>query len=79
PSSFDYDVQTQQPVDRWKRAELNHACVEFVAPTEYMVRPPQPPVYLFVIDVSYPAITSGKRFNYPRRSQPHIEQLTHRE
>lgn len=37
PSAFDYDVQTQQPVDRWKRVELNHACVEFVAPTEYMV------------------------------------------
>ncbi|RUS18929.1 hypothetical protein BC937DRAFT_88161 [Endogone sp. FLAS-F59071] len=59
PSAFDYDVQTQQPVDRWKRAELNHACLEFVAPTEYMVRPPQPPVYIFVIDVSYPAVQSG--------------------
>ncbi|CAG8554291.1 7755_t:CDS:10 [Diversispora eburnea] len=39
--------------------ELNHAVVEFVAPTEYMVRPPQPPVYLFVIDVSFPAVQSG--------------------
>eukprot|EP01051_Picozoa_sp_SAG22_P019567 SAG22_NODE_3657_length_1590_cov_1.606304_2_plen_197_part_00 len=33
--------------------------VEFVAPAEYMVRPPQPPVYFFVIDVSYNAVTSG--------------------
>ncbi|KAG0339230.1 COPII subunit, partial [Podila humilis] len=59
PSSFDYDSQTQQPVDRWQRKELNHAVVEYIAPTEYMVRPPQPLVYLFLIDVSYPAIQCG--------------------
>jgi len=39
--------------------ELNHAVVEYIAPTEYMVRPPQPLVYMFVIDVSYPAIQCG--------------------
>jgi len=27
--------------------ELTRGCVEFIAPTEYMVRPPQPPVYFF--------------------------------
>ncbi|KAF9131018.1 COPII subunit [Mortierella sp. 14UC] len=59
PSSFDYDSQTQQPVDRWRRKELNHAVVEYIAPTEYMIRPPQPLVYMFVIDVSYPAIQCG--------------------
>lgn len=32
---------------------------EFIAPVEYMVRPPQPPVYLFLLDVSYQAVTSG--------------------
>ncbi|KAF9900060.1 COPII subunit [Linnemannia zychae] len=59
PSSFDYDSQTQQPVDRWQRKELNHAVVEYIAPTEYMIRPPQPLVYMFVIDVSYPAVQCG--------------------
>ncbi|KAG0009170.1 COPII subunit [Entomortierella chlamydospora] len=59
PSSFDYDSQTQQPVDRWQRKELNHAVVEYIAPAEYMVRPPQPLVYLFLIDVSYPAVQCG--------------------
>ncbi|CAG8444204.1 9233_t:CDS:10 [Ambispora gerdemannii] len=59
PNQFDWDIQSNAPTDRWKRAELNHAVVEFVAPTEYMVRPPQPPVYLFVIDVSFPAVQSG--------------------
>lgn len=59
PSSFDYDSVTQRPVDRWQRKELNHAVVEYIAPTEYMIRPPQPLVYMFVIDVSYPAIQCG--------------------
>ncbi|KAF9357333.1 COPII subunit, partial [Mortierella sp. NVP85] len=59
PSAFDYDVQTHQPADRFQRKELNHAVVEYIAPTEYMVRPPQPLVYMFVIDVSYPAIQCG--------------------
>lgn len=38
---------------------MTRGCVEFIAPSEYMVRPPQPPSYLFVIDVGYYAITSG--------------------
>jgi len=38
---------------------MTHAVVEFVAPTEYMVRPPQPAVYIFLIDVSHSAIQSG--------------------
>ncbi|KAI7869365.1 Sec23/Sec24 trunk domain-containing protein [Spinellus fusiger] len=59
PAAFDFDTQTQQPADRWKRAELNYSCVEFVAPTEYMVRPPQAPAYVFVLDVSYSAVQSG--------------------
>ncbi|CAB1113207.1 unnamed protein product [Ectocarpus sp. CCAP 1310/34] len=45
--------------DRAERPELGKASVEMVAPSEYMVRPPQPPVYMFVIDVSQPAVASG--------------------
>ncbi|KAI9015886.1 Sec23/Sec24 trunk domain-containing protein [Phycomyces nitens] len=59
PAAFEFDSQTQQPADKWKRAELNYSCVEFVAPTEYMIRPPQAPAYVFVIDVSYSAVQSG--------------------
>lgn len=59
PQGFDWDASTQQSVDRWQRAELNHSVVEFVAPQEYMVRPPQPLVYLFLFDVSYNAVNNG--------------------
>ena len=45
--------------DRDARPELSEGVVEFVAPSEYMVRPPQPPSYFFVIDVSAGAVQSG--------------------
>jgi len=45
--------------DRMERPELHLGTVEFVAAAEYMVRPPQPPVYLFLIEVSYAAVASG--------------------
>ncbi|GAA5916720.1 hypothetical protein JCM6882_005786 [Rhodosporidiobolus microsporus] len=59
PQLFDWNQETNQPADRYARHELNSSVVEFVAPTEYMVRAPQPPIYVFVIDVSYAAISSG--------------------
>ena len=59
PQAFDWDAAAQKSVDRWQRSELNYSVVEFVAPQEYMVRPPQPLVYLFLFDVSYAAVTNG--------------------
>ncbi|KAL8406921.1 hypothetical protein RB596_005418 [Gaeumannomyces avenae] len=59
PQAFDWDPAEQRSVDRWLRPELNHAVVEFVAPQEYMVRPPQPLVYLFLLDVSFAAVSTG--------------------
>ncbi|EZF68804.1 protein transporter SEC24 [Trichophyton soudanense CBS 452.61] len=59
PQAFDWDAAAQKALDRWQRPDLNHSVVEFVAPQEYMVRPPQPLVYLFLIDVSYASVTSG--------------------
>ena len=59
PQAFDWDAAAQQSVDRWNRHELNHSVVEFVAPQEYMVRPPQPLVYLFCFDVSNAAVSNG--------------------
>ncbi|XP_076934805.1 protein transport protein SEC24 A-like [Bidens hawaiensis] len=42
-----------------QRPELTKGSVEFVAPAEYMVRPPMPPLYFFLIDVSISAVKSG--------------------
>lgn len=59
PQAFDWDQAAQKNADRWQRAELNYSVVEFIAPQEYMVRPPQPLVYLFLLDVSYNAVQCG--------------------
>lgn len=41
------------------RPELRQSVVEWVAPSEYMVRAPQAPAYFFVLDVSMNAVRSG--------------------
>ena len=53
------DPATGQRRDKYERMELCKGSVEFVAPGEYMVRPPQPAVYVFVVDVSYAAVAAG--------------------
>ena len=45
--------------DRETRPELLKGQVEIIAPAEYMVRAPQAPAFLFVIDVSHYAVQSG--------------------
>ncbi|KAF2862267.1 hypothetical protein K470DRAFT_213368 [Piedraia hortae CBS 480.64] len=59
PQAFDYDAMKQESINRWQRPEINYAVTEFVAPQEYMVRPPQPLIYLFLFDVSQAGIASG--------------------
>eukprot|EP00573_Skeletonema_grethae_P010464 CAMPEP_0201698312 /NCGR_PEP_ID=MMETSP0578-20130828/18349_1 /ASSEMBLY_ACC=CAM_ASM_000663 /TAXON_ID=267565 /ORGANISM="Skeletonema grethea, Strain CCMP 1804" /LENGTH=1230 /DNA_ID=CAMNT_0048184805 /DNA_START=24 /DNA_END=3716 /DNA_ORIENTATION=- len=51
--------ESGQRRDRYDRPELSQACIEYIAPSEYMVRPPQPPSYFFVIDVSATSVRSG--------------------
>lgn len=60
PSSYFSQLDSNgQRRDRAKRPELSKCSVEFVAPGDYMVRPPQPPVYFFCIDVSAFSVQSG--------------------
>jgi protein transport protein SEC24 len=59
PEELTYDYNTRQYCDVRKRPELTSASIEFIAPSEYMLRPPQPSVYLFVLDVSYNAISTN--------------------
>jgi len=41
------------------RPECTNSTIEFIAPQEYMLRPPQPAVYLILLDVSHAAIETG--------------------
>ncbi|KAF6764239.1 CPII coat sec24 protein [Ephemerocybe angulata] len=75
PQLFDWDQVRNQPGDRWARAELNHSVVEFVAPTEYMVRPPQPAVYIFLIDVSNAAVSTGMVATATRTIKENLERI----
>ena len=50
-------TKTYGPPNR--RPEVNNATIEYIAPSEYMLRPPQPAVYLFLFDVSYTAMECG--------------------
>lgn len=59
PDNYDYNPQSGKSGDHSFHQELRHSSVEYIAPSEYMVRPPQPSVYFFVIDVTYPTIQSG--------------------
>ncbi|KAJ4725231.1 Protein transport protein Sec24-like [Melia azedarach] len=56
---FSHLDATGRRIDIDQRPELIKGSVEFVAPTEYMVRPPMPPLYFFLIDVSISAVRSG--------------------
>ena len=58
-SYFCHLDERQQRQDLDQRPELRCGSVEIVAPAEYMMRPPQPPVFVFVINVSSVSIQSG--------------------
>jgi protein transport protein SEC24 len=58
PEDFNYNPQTGEQ-GRGHRKELVYTTVEYIASSEYMLRPPQPCTYFYVIDVSHNAVTSG--------------------
>ncbi|XP_066991918.2 protein transport protein Sec24A [Anabrus simplex] len=59
PEEFQYDPVTKTYGDPTRRPEIKSSTIEFIAPSEYMLRPPQPAVYLFVLDVSQLGVESG--------------------
>ncbi|XP_031841096.1 protein transport protein Sec24AB isoform X2 [Nomia melanderi] len=59
PEEFQFDPLTNTYGDPSRRPEVKTSTIEFIAPSEYMLRPPQPAVYLFVLDVSRLAVESG--------------------
>ncbi|KAI1902920.1 hypothetical protein AGOR_G00021270 [Albula goreensis] len=59
PEEFMYNPVSRSYGEPHKRPEVQNPTIEFIAPSEYMLRPPQPAVYLFVLDVSHNAMETG--------------------
>jgi len=59
PEEFQYDPITKTYGDPSRRPEVRSATIEFVAPADYMVRPPQAAVYLYLLDVTANAVDTG--------------------
>lgn len=59
PEDFSWDPVTKSYGEPQRRPEIRQATIEFIAPGEYMLRPPQPACYVFVLDVSSNAIETG--------------------
>lgn len=79
PSKFTFDPITNVKRDIWSRSELNYGVVDFVAPSGYMVRPPQPPVYVFVIDVSTHSIQNGLLATAARVIKENLDRLPNKD
>lgn len=59
PDEFQFDPVTKTYGDPSRRPEVKSSTIEYIAPAEYMIRPPQPAVYLFLMDVSRLAVETG--------------------
>ncbi|XP_055651261.1 protein transport protein Sec24B isoform X2 [Falco peregrinus] len=59
PEEFMYNPLTRSYGEPHKRPEVQNSTVELIASSDYMLRPPQPAVYLFVLDVSHNAVEAG--------------------
>ncbi|XP_012689384.2 protein transport protein Sec24B isoform X3 [Clupea harengus] len=59
PDEFMYNPVTRSYGEPHKRPEILNSTVEFIASSDYMLRPPQPAAYLFVLDVSHNAVEGG--------------------
>lgn len=59
PDEFQYDPVSQTYGDPSRRPEVREATIEYIAPSEYMLRPPQPAVYLWLLDTSRQAVDTG--------------------
>uniref|UniRef100_A0A7I4YP46 Protein transport protein Sec24A n=1 Tax=Haemonchus contortus TaxID=6289 RepID=A0A7I4YP46_HAECO len=75
PDDFCWDPNTKSFGDPVNRPEIKHPTVEFIAPNEYMLRPPQPAVYVFVLDVSAAAVEAGYIYTFSEQLLINLDQL----
>ncbi|VDK87730.1 unnamed protein product [Litomosoides sigmodontis] len=75
PDDFNWDPATKTLGEPTHRPEIKNSTVEFIAPSEYMLRPPQPAVYVFVMDISQNAIDTGYLYTFTEQLLIALEQL----
>jgi len=75
PEEFLYDPVSKSYGDPSRRPECKSATIEFIAPQEYMLRPPQPAVYLFLLDTSRQALETGYLRNFCDTLVDELEKL----
>lgn len=75
PEEFQYDPVTKTYGDPTRRPEVKSSTIEFIAPSEYMLRPPQPAIYLFLLDVSSLAQQTGYLHTVCKTLIEHLDNL----
>lgn len=75
PKEFQYDPITKTYGDVTRRPEVKSSTIEFIASSEYMLRPPPPAIYLFLLDVSSIAVQSGYLNVVCQQIGDHLEEL----
>ncbi|EFO26433.2 Sec23/Sec24 trunk domain-containing protein [Loa loa] len=75
PDDFNWDPATKSFGEPTHRPEIKNSTVEFIAPSEYMLRPPQPAVYVFVMDISQNAVETGYLYTFTEQLLITLEQL----
>lgn len=79
PQGFEFDMAESKPRSMMERAELNFGVVDYLASQEYLVRPPQPPTYVFLLDVSVNAVSVGALENATRTILDSLDRLPDRD
>uniref|UniRef100_A0A8R1DM97 Uncharacterized protein n=1 Tax=Caenorhabditis japonica TaxID=281687 RepID=A0A8R1DM97_CAEJA len=75
PDDFCWDPQTKAFGDPRNRPEIQNSTVEFIASSDYMLRPPQPAVYVFILDISAHAIQSGYLHTFSEQLIINLDQM----
>lgn len=75
PKEFQYDPISKTYGDVTRRPEVKSSTIEFIASSEYMLRPPPPAIYLFLLDVSSIAVQSGYLNVVCQKISDHLDEL----
>ncbi|KAL4720103.1 hypothetical protein ACJJTC_018697 [Scirpophaga incertulas] len=72
PDEFQYDPVSKSYGDPTRRPEIKSATIEFIAPSEYMLRPPQPAIYPLLVG----RLAVGQGIRIHTGGLRHVEELS---